>query len=304
MGKEKPLWKGKTGGGNFGQKSLLIMFRFLPVRVGYFFVALAVPFYMLFRRSGYQASFNYFHKRLKQRKIIAFKNTARNHYRFGQIIIDRFVVLAKKRSIFQIEIEGSDLFKELLSQKEGFLMVSSHVGNFELLGYLYPQEQKTIYSMIYGNEVAAIQQARKTQFGMNNIQVISADESMNHIFLINNALANGGIVNIPADRIFGSQKSVTCNFLHGRATFPLGPFVVAAIHNIPVLAVFVMKVSAKKYKLHLQLILSDRERKTTKLKAESLLLNFTKELETIVKQYPEQWFNFYEFWESDEIEKL
>lgn len=297
MKQENVPWKGKTGGGSFGQKSLLFMFRFLPVRIGYFFVALSIPFYVLFDRKSTAIARDYFQKQIGLSKTNAFWNVFRNYYCFGQIIIDRFAVLAKRKNIFQIDIEGDDLFKTFLSKKEGFVIVSSHVGNFELLGYLYPQDQKTIYSMIYGGEAAVIQEAREKQFGNNNIRTISVNESMDHIFTINNALSDGEIVSIPADRIFGSQKSVNCRFLNGSAQFPIGPFMLSAINNVSALAVFVIKTSSKKYKLYLKPITADHSSgNNSKAKAEGLATKFAEELETIVRQYPEQWFNFYQFW--------
>lgn len=298
MNQAKPLWKGKTGGGHFGQKSLLLMFKFLDVRIGYLFVALTIPFYMLFGRKGYHASFNYFHKQLGMKKWDTFRQIFRQHYRFGQIIIDRFAVLAKQKKIFQFEIDDIDLFEDLLSKPEGLIMGSSHVGNFELLGYLYPQEKKPISSLIFGGEATVIQKAREKQFGKNNISVITVDEEMNHIYTINNILSQGGIVCVPADRIFGSQKSVYCSFLKGNAKFPIGPFMLAAIHHLPFLAVFVMKTSSMNYKMYLKIINENSAENSSKKRAEMMLQSYVIELESIVKQYPEQWFNFYEFWSN------
>jgi len=72
----------------------------------------------------------------------------------------------------------------------------------------------------------------------------------------------------------------------------------AATFDVEVLAVFVMKISAKKYKIFVKPL--DRSEvyspSTKKGKIENLVFSYVQELENIVKQYPLQWFNFYEFW--------
>ena len=63
MSEKKPAWKGTTGGGNFGQRALLLLFRYVDIRVGYAILGLVIPFYMIFNRSGYKAIKDYFRRK-------------------------------------------------------------------------------------------------------------------------------------------------------------------------------------------------------------------------------------------------
>ena len=50
-------WHGTTGGTPWMQRTLLWLFRFIPIGFFYAVTALVIPFYMLFDRRGYRASY-------------------------------------------------------------------------------------------------------------------------------------------------------------------------------------------------------------------------------------------------------
>ncbi|MDR2470114.1 MAG: lipid A biosynthesis (KDO)2-(lauroyl)-lipid IVA acyltransferase, partial [Tannerella sp.] len=90
-------WTGVTGGHAAGQKALKIFFALVDVRVGYVILAFIIPFYMLFARRGYKAIYRYFRQRHGYTPAKAFRKTYRNHFLFGQMILDRFAVYAGQR---------------------------------------------------------------------------------------------------------------------------------------------------------------------------------------------------------------
>jgi predicted LPLAT superfamily acyltransferase len=125
--------------------------------------------------------------------------------------------------------------------------------------------------------------------------MIPVSNDMSHLFLINQALENGETVSMPADRVFGSQKTITVNFLGRPAAFPLGPFSVATIRGLDVLAVNVMKTSLKSYKIYVTPLSYSKEA-PRKQQMEELATAYVAELERMIRMYPAQWYNFYEFW--------
>lgn len=137
-------WKGVTGGTPWMQRMLVAWFRFSPLIIPYFCMAWVVPFYMIFNHNGYLAIYRYFRNRHGYGRLKAFIYVYINHFRFGQIIIDRFAMYAGKH--FEMEIEGQDMFDELDNSDDGFIQLSSHVGNYELAGYsLKPQKNHSMY---------------------------------------------------------------------------------------------------------------------------------------------------------------
>ncbi|MDR1198962.1 MAG: lipid A biosynthesis (KDO)2-(lauroyl)-lipid IVA acyltransferase [Prevotellaceae bacterium] len=296
---ENQQWKGYTGGGTLGQRLLIFFFRWWNLRLGYVIMAIVVPFYMFFARKGYLAIYHYFRQQFDYSVWKSFRKTYRNHFLFGQVILDRFAVFSGRRNDFEVEIAGNEHFQRLCNGEKGFVMAGSHIGNFEIAGYLLNQDKKRINALIFGDETATVQQNRSKILNDNNVNIIPVSADMSHLFAMNTALQNGEIVSMLADRVFGSAKSVECDFLCGKANFPVGAFTLASSFEIEVLAIFCLKISAKRYKIlvipigksaDLQSMPNKRE------KIEYLVSSYVKELENIVKEYPEQWFNFYEFW--------
>ena len=104
-------WTGKTDGTRWMHQALIRMFKYIDVRVVYVFMAIfVIPFYMLFVHSGYISMYHYFRQRRHYGAWKAFRYVYLNHYRFGQVILDRFAAYAGQT--FQFELEGNELFQD------------------------------------------------------------------------------------------------------------------------------------------------------------------------------------------------
>ena len=285
-------WSGKTDGLPWMQRSLIALFRVSPLWLPYGIMALVVPFYMLFGRKGYKAMYLFFRKRIGLGSWKAFWYVYANHFRFGQIILDRFGVYAGKK--YHFIKEGQEQMDELENHPEGFMMLSSHIGNYEMGGYSLQPKQKRINALVFAGETATVMENRQRLLSQNNMSMILVKEDLSHLFALNAAIDNGEIVSMPADRIFGSQKAVDCQFFGAMTHFPMGGFAMAVQKEINVLAVFVMKEGMRTYHAFVRPIQRDRSaNKREQIK--QLAQAFASQLEDIVRRYPTQWFNYFDF---------
>ena len=120
---------------------------------------------------------------------------------------------------------------------------------------------------------------------------------MRHLFLIDQAIQQGEIVSMPADRIFGSKKFVSTKLLGAEVKLPLGPFSVATMRGLNVLAVNVMKCTTTSYKIYVTPLDYDRQA-PRRQQISQLVQGYTAELERMLTMYPTQWYNYFEYWES------
>ena len=224
-------WSGKTGGLPWMQRSLIAMFRVLPLWLLYGVMALVVPFYMVFNRKGYRAMYGFFRERMGYGRWKSFWSVYANHFRFGQIILDRFGVYAGKK--YDFIIDGQELMDALETQPKGFILLSSHVGNYEIAGYSLKPKSKKFDALVYAGETATVMENRQRILSQNNMCMIPVKEDLSHLFALNAALDNGDMVSMPADRIFGSQKNAECRFFGAKAKFPLGAFAMAVQKDVP-----------------------------------------------------------------------
>ncbi len=277
------------------QRALIVLFKVVPLEVIYGVMALVVPFYMVFNHKGYMAMYHFFRQRIGKGALGAVWHVYVNHFRFGQVVLDRFATYAGVR--FKLTIDGNENFLRLNEGESGFMMLSSHVGNYEQAGYALKSDRKSFNALVYGGESATIMNGRKRQFVDSNIHMIAVQADMSHLFILNKALDDGNIVSMPADRCFGSAKSVGCQFLGAEAQFPLGPFATAVQKEVPTLAVMVMKEGSRSYRAYVRPVECDPTLPHRKQMA-ALAQAFATVLEEVVRKYPHQWYNYYEFWDE------
>lgn len=286
-------WTGTTFGNSWMHKWLIRLLQWTDVRVIYAITAvIIVPVCLLFRESR-SIIFRYFRERHGYGILKAAWKTYVNHCLFSQVVIDKFAMYAGKE--FTIETEGYDQFLALAAKKEGFVQLSSHIGNYEIAGYTLVAETKPFHALVFFGEKQSVMDNREQMFSETNIKMIPVRSDMSHLFLINEALQNGDTVSMPADRIFGSKKTISVPFLGKQASFPLGPFSVATMRELDALAVNVMKTSSKSYKIYVTPLHYNKEA-SRKQQMEELASAYVKELERMIGLYPTQWYNFYEFW--------
>ncbi|MBQ7451598.1 MAG: lysophospholipid acyltransferase family protein [Prevotella sp.] len=219
--------------------------------------------------------------------------TYRNFYLFAQVVIDRFAMYGGRR--FDVEIEGYDNFQQLAEREEGFLQLSAHIGNYEIAGYTLISDKKRLNALVFDKEKATVMENRGRLFSVTNIRMIAVKQDMSHLFAINEALADGETVSMPADRMLGSTKGVTLNFMGKEAVFPLGPFSVATMRGLNVLAVNVMKTGTKRYKIYVTPLRYDKGKPRVE-QTTQLARAYADELERMLRLYPEQWYNYFSFW--------
>lgn len=289
----KRLWQGRTDGSPLMLRMLVRLLRHVGVRAVYPVAACFVPFYMIFNRSGYRASYGLFRSRLGMGAWKSFRMCCLNHYRFAQVIVDRFAMYAGRR--FDVEMDGYEEFVRLNEADGGFMMLNSHVGSFELAGYTLRSDCKRINALVFGGENESVMDGREGMFSRTNVRMITITSDMSCLFVLSGALAGGEIVTMSADRCSPGSRTIRCSFLDGEAAFPQGPFALAVSRDVPVLAVFVIKVSAKAYRVFVRRIRPDG---SCRDRQRGLAEAFVAELEGIVRRYPEQWFNFYDFWKN------
>ncbi len=296
MSSQNRQWTGKTGGGSFGQKSLFWILSHIQVNFVYPVLYLVIPFYLLFGRKGYLSMMTYFKNHFGMSSYKAFISTLKNHILFGQVVLDKFALLAGNTEQFKVSVDNIEIFSQAIEQPEGFFVVSAHVGNFELAGHCLRQDKKMLNGIVYAGEGKDLQQRRSEAFEKSRLKLIPVSGDMSHLFAIKLAIENGEIVTLPCDRVLGSPKSYSCDFLNKPAQFPIGTFRLAAQLDAPVYCVFIMKAKGLSYHGYVKKLQPLENEKASVKKAESLGKQYVAILESIVRQYPEQWFNYYDFW--------
>lgn len=279
---------------------LIKMLKVTDVRLIYAFASVfVIPPTMVINSKARKAMSRFYRKAFGYGRVKALWITYKNHCEFAQVVIDRFAMYAGHR--FAIDTDGSDVYGSLTSLPSGFIQLSSHIGNYEIAGYSLMAENKRLNALVFGGEKESVMKNRSKMFDSNNIRMIPMEADMSHLFTIDEALTNGEIISMPADRVFGSQKSYEIEFMGLPAKFPQGPFKLAALRDVPVLFISVMKTGLKRYRISVKKIEADSQA-DARQKARDYAERYASLLEETVRQHPTQWYNYFDFWTTDGTE--
>ena len=288
-------WSGKSKGTVLGYKIFIFFIKNVSVRAAYAVLYFVALYYTLFSWTSGKAIYYYFNKRLGYSKLKAFFSIYKSYFVFGQTLIDKSAISAGLRNQFTYEFDGVEKLKELLKNKNGGVLISAHVGNFEIAEFFFKEidENSEINLVTTDQEHTAIKEYLESVTSKSRIKLILIREDLSHIYEINHALSNKELVCFTGDRYFEGTKYLETELLGEKAKFPAGPFLLASRLNTPVAFVYVMKETSKHYHLYTKMA-------TVKSRdAQFLLEEYTKSVEWILSKYPYQWFNYFDFWDSN-----
>ena len=82
--------------------------------------------------------------------------------------------------------------------------------------------------------------------------------------------------------------------------FPAGTFRMAVQLGIPMLVLFIMKDCGTRYRGFIYPLTADRSLPARE-QAGQLALQFAEKMETVLRRYPNQWFNYFDFWKINNV---
>lgn len=290
-------WKGQSRGTPLGYRIFIFLIRYAGIRTAYFLLYF-VSFYFVFAGSKKTQNF-YFRNIHRQNRWRSFRSRYKNNFRFGQVLIDKVAALSGNASQFTFDFDGENNLREM---KEGGFMIGAHMGNWEIAGELLKRLDVKVNILMYENERQQIKQLLDNVQSEKTMNIIPLKDDLSHIVAIKQAMERNEIVVIHGDRFVQEAPSMEKIFMGKKALFPYGPFYLAARFAKPVSFAFAFKETATHYHFYATPLKNYPRIKNLNDRKEvsgMILYDYIEVLESMVKKYPEQWFNFYEFWEEE-----
>ena len=297
-------WEGKSKGTVLGHKIFVFILNHLGLKLAYIVLRFVALYYFLFARKSNKNNFYFFHDVLKYKRTTAYLKIYKNYYIFGQTILDKVALLAGVKTKFTIDHEGGKNLDKIAEMGKGGILLSAHIGNWEIAGQLLNRLNTTFNILMYENEHANLKQYMDGVQKKKNVNIIAIkDGEMGHLIELHNAFGKNELVVMHGDRFREGAKTIDATFLGKTATFPAGPFIMAAKFGVPISVVFAVKETNTHYHFFatdpIQVKRTRTEAQTNEA-VQELLGKYITEFEKMVHRYPEQWFNYYAFWKEQE----
>jgi predicted LPLAT superfamily acyltransferase len=226
----------------------------------------------------------------------------KNYYIFGQTLIDKIAVLSGLDNKFTYSFSGKENLTQIIKGNKGGILISAHIGNWELAAHVLKEITTKINIVVYEDEHVQIKNYLDTVMKDKNFNFIIVNkDKINHIYEINAALERNEFICIHGDRFVEGSKTTSAKFLGENASFPIGPFLLGSQLRSPISFVYSIKERNNHYHFYASTPIvaeniSLKQEKETQ--AINLLNAYVQSLEQMVLKYPTQWFNYYHFWKS------
>ena len=285
-------WSGKTRGGVLGHKIFVFILENLGLRFAYFILRFVSLYFVIFSRES-EYIFFYFRKILKYNWYKSVTSLFNNYYIFGQTLLDKVALLGNFKNNITFDFDGEHYLHDMVKKGNGGILISAHIGNWEIAGNLLKRLDTKVNIVMYDAEHQSIKKyISKVITSSARINIIVIRDDFSHIFEISTALKNNELICIHGDRYVAGSKTIQAQLFGRNAKFPSGPFLLADRFKVPYSYVFAMKETPSHYHFYASPP-SLNERGVT-----GMVDEYTETLEKIILKYPEQWFNYYKFWEN------
>ena len=197
---------------------------------------------------------------------------------------------------FRIDEPARNAVVGVLARGRGVILATAHVGNWDISGRALHATGRPVHLVMGREPNQTTQEYARRSREQVGVRVIYSDSSVFSAFNMIRALRNNEILAIQIDRGNGDSKNsaTKVEFFGVPALFQGGPFHLARLSGAPVIPVVTLRRGLRHYEIVLgepRFVSRDKPGD-----AEEALRETASFFERVIREHPEQWFQFSPFW--------
>jgi len=180
---------------------------------------------------------------------------------------------------------------------KGVLLLTAHLGNWEVGGLMLARVNQPIHVVLVPDMFPGVERERRRLHQRSGVTEIRVDRTFVPTLAVLRALGRNDIVAMQGDRDF-DNTGVAVPFFGREAFFPRGPFRVAMASGATVLPAFIVRLPDGRYRAIVEepLVVDSAGDRDAALRRN--IQRYVAILERYVREYPDQWYCFYPFWDD------
>jgi len=292
-------WEGKSRGNSTGYKIFIFLINRLGLGIAYFILHFVAFYFYLFSKEEKQHIKWYF------RNIQHFSSLKTQYYIFksfyslGVSLLDKMAFFSGAKTNFTFDFDGEQYMHQLAKEKTGAIIIGAHIGNWEVAGQLMERIDVKVNIVMQVAEHEKIKEVLEQSMVLKKMNIIAIADDFSYLIEIKKALDNNEFVILHGDRFIDDSNIMEMDFMGAKADFPMGPFLLALKFRKPVLFAFAMKETKNHYHFYSSKPIYNNKRtdpKELKTETRKLIEKYIQNLEAMIRKHPEQWYNYYKFW--------
>ncbi len=186
---------------------------------------------------------------------------------------------------------GYEHLKKCLQAGKGAILLTAHIGNWEMGGFLLSLLEHPINIVYFQDQEPRMERIRSQIRASAKVKEINIGQSSFSTIEVLKALRRNELVGIQGDRLHG-DIGVEMNFFGRPALFPRGPVMIAMAAECPIIPAFILQGGVGKYHFILEepLYMQKTNQRQQDLKVN--LERMVKVLEQYIRTYLDQWYCF------------
>lgn len=231
------------------------------------------------------------------------RDTLKHFYTFALVSGDRLLFLAGRSQKFDLDIHGEELLKQYVKDKQGCLLLVSHLGSFDAMRVQGVEDGDIPVRVLINKQhnKAATEVVEKLNPKLAKDMIDASKPSSELVLQLHECLEQGDMVGIMADRAGINEKVQYLDFLGDQAGFPVGPWQLGLVLKVPVLICFAVYKGKNRYSVHVEQVSFSRH--TARANRQQVITEnmelYVSRLEHYTRSAPFNWFNFYNFWQDE-----
>lgn len=297
----KKEWNSRSIGARWQHQFFYLLIRLGGRKAAYTMLVFVALYYVLFRPSVRARSSHYLARRFPGKGLVGrLLDSYRITFEIGKILIDRAVLGILGPEQFNISLSGREELQALLAEGRGLVLVTAHVGCWQLAMSSLSRLGAPI-SLLIHRDPGDVDRHYFEHGNENPYTIIDPTGYLGGTLEMMQRLKAGEVVCIMGDRVMGGEGSaVEVDFLGGPIRVPFSPYKLASATGAPVAVIFPYKSGSGTYALQVAKVIrvpeiSGRSPKTYR----PFAMEFIEALEGFVANHPYQFFNFFDMWERD-----
>jgi predicted LPLAT superfamily acyltransferase len=260
-------------------------------------------YFLLFASAARRASRAYLTRALGRppRPVELFRHV----HSFASCTHDRIYLLNDRFELFDIQVHGAEAFESVLAGGRGAFLIGAHMGSFEVVRAVARQRPGLRVAMVMYEE-----NAHKINAALAAVNPVAEQDiiplgRLDSMLQVQARLDEGMVLGLLGDRTLGDDPTLAVQFLGETAAFPVGPMRLAAMLKRPVLFMCGLYLGGNRYAIHFERLadFSNVERTGRDAAIQAAVAAYAASLERHCRAAPYNWFNFFDFWRTEDASK-
>ncbi|MEW6109167.1 MAG: lysophospholipid acyltransferase family protein [Nitrospirota bacterium] len=199
---------------------------------------------------------------------------------------------------YDVGFSGLENLESALSEKKGIILLTTHLGNWEIGGVKLSSMGRRINVVYSPDSLSLLEHQRSfVRFAEGITEIPLSRGGFSSLKLLR-ILREGKTVALQGDRLMFDPGIVSSFFGHD-ALLPKGPVKLAIVSDSIILPVFIPITGFKSYEIIIEKPIYTEKFDDSYIELKTNLNKIIKILEKYIGIYPTQWYTFMPFWEED-----